>query len=504
MQPRLSGLLPFAVKSSSADWTTQLKDLAHKGSDMFTHGMHGAGDQLSGFIDRVRAGDPDAVNMLTTVVGGGAGGIAGMLAGGEGNRILGGLTGAGIGAGLGAGAGYLDNKGTFGTPGAIGRGVNQFASHFDRPLIPPANPAASQAHVVSTGDPRNPNSRYIGGFAGAGVGHALTRNLRPFDSSRFDRAWGTATGMGPGGGGHLGRIAELENKAMRSHSRGNMALSLAAILAGVGVGSEAGSAAYNHFKQGSARDAVLCALGIYKRAFDASNIDSLLPDNPGVGGALNDFLLMPGAQRRAGRASALAESLGEDAPMSVDYPTTSRMLHALVGAAAGAGLGAGASAITNGLAGDSDKHPGGDTWSPTNGERRMMIGTGAGGAIGSLLGALVDTASRRKSIKKIKGDSALDLAAGAAPSTALHKGNPIAGLISGVHQQGRADTAESIAFNKKKFRGNPVMTALQIAGNVPYAGVLAAPPHMVGSVANYLDARDRMAGSKPQPIRSLA
>lgn len=228
-----------------------------------------------------------------------------------------------------------------------------------------------------------------------------------------------------------------------------------------------------------------------KVAFGKTDVDRLIPDETGVVGAASDAMLFPSAQRRAGRARGLAESLGNAVPMSVNSPATSRVLHSIGGGGLGAVLGG---AIGHLLPNNQN-----------NSQRvdNTRSGILAGGSLGTVLGLVYDTMKRRRQVLGVKQEALEDMADGKDPSPAIGRGNPLAALASGVHQQGRADVAQAIALGKKNFRGNPVMTALQVAGYLPMVGGPAGFAQMAGSGFNYMDSSTRLENSEPRAVRRI-
>jgi len=110
-----------------------------------------------------------------------------------------------------------------------------------------------------------------------------------------------------------------------------------------------------------------------------SNAESFI-DMDSLGGGLADYLSPVGwGGSRAGRASMLAKSIGEDPGFNVSNPGTSHLLGTLGGVVGGAGIGAGIGA----LAGNAG------------------VGAGIGGAVGSLAIPLLLAKLRRKKMEDI-------------------------------------------------------------------------------------------------------
>ncbi len=220
------------------------------------------------------------------------------------------------------------------------------------------------------------------------------------------------------------------------------------------------------------------------------DVERLIPEGSNL---LSDFFLMPGAQRRAGRATGLADSLGEETDYSVRYPKTHRLFAGTAGGLAGATLGGIGGGLLGGVFDDEGSHD-----SAVGG---AAVGAAGGAGIGALAGALLDTAMRRRGILETKDKAVDSIAGGRSPSPAIGKGSLLASLASGVHQQGRADTSEMIAHGKRRFDGNPVMSGLQIAGMV---GAPVQPISMIGSVMNYANSAGRIDGAKPTAVRNIS
>lgn len=191
-------------------------------------------------------------------------------------------------------------------------------------------------------------------------------------------------------------------------------------------------------------------------------------------GFLSELLMLPNAQRDTGRLSGLAEleGLSEEQNMSVRYPTTNRAISMGLGALGGGALGALAS-------------KGATT-------EKQMLGSGLGVAGGAALGAFIDTMMRRKEKKRIESEVHSNRTTTHYPfNTELKPGNPLAQLVSGVHQQGRADSLEFIT-GKRKFADNPNMQTMDILSKIPYIGGVMGIPLMAGQAVNFHKAQDRM------------
>jgi len=196
-------------------------------------------------------------------------------------------------------------------------------------------------------------------------------------------------------------------------------------------------------------------------------------------GFLSELLMLPNAQRDTGRLSGLAEledGLTEDQKMSVRYPATHRGISLGLGAVGGGLLGA--------LIGNKIN------------PEKTSIGAGLGAAGGGIIGAFVDTMLRRKEKKRLEDEIHSHRGVTHYPlNTELVPGNPLAQLVSGLHQQGRADALEFIA-GKRKFDDNPHMQTMDIISKVPYVGGVMNLPLMVGQAVNFQKAQDRMRNLK--------
>lgn len=228
--------------------------------------------------------------------------------------------------------------------------------------------------------------------------------------------------------------------------------------------------------------ATLLTAALMKSALDAKDVDTLLPDKSNL---VSQALLMPGAQRRAGRAAGLAESLGNEAGMATQYPVTSRALAVAGGGALGT--------LAGGVLSSNLSDP-----NSINYNNNVQCGLSYGAGLGALGGVLVDTILRIRQEKKIKAEALASLAGGTKPTAALDNGSPLASLVSGVHQQGRADIADTVAHGRRTAKGNPVMTALGILNRIPGGALVGAAPEMGGSLMNFGAAQARIDSAKPR------
>lgn len=226
-----------------------------------------------------------------------------------------------------------------------------------------------------------------------------------------------------------------------------------------------------------------------KKRLKAAGAPDILPERPLLTHGASDLFLFPGAQRAAGRAAAVEEMAGNTPSLAISHPRTSGMLATGLGSLAGASLGAGAIGA-GALLNDGHISPG----SPL-----VQYGIPAGALAGSLLGSLASTAWRRKHYAKAQ-KTLKDKHETLDPNK-VRPGNVLASLVSGVHQQGRADAMEGAKTQHAVHDNNPVMTTMEALKYVPVPGMSAgaAVGTTVGSVHNYLKARDRinqMQGAK--------
>ena len=210
-----------------------------------------------------------------------------------------------------------------------------------------------------------------------------------------------------------------------------------------------------------------------KSAATTEDVDRLLK-NDGIGAHIEDALMLPGSRRRAGRAAGMADSLGNDAGSSVTHPRTTRALAAILGAGIG------------GVAGHHLDKAQGD---PANG---TLKGTYAGAAGGASIASILTGLVRRHETKRVGEETKKDLAAGEKPTPNIGKGSLLGAIRSAEHEQGRADTAETIATGRRRFEGNPGLTLLEALG---------IPLGLPANVVNAADARSRLDRANPMPVR---
>ena len=169
---------------------------------------------------------------------------------------------------------------------------------------------------------------------------------------------------------------------------------------------------------------------------DAEVAELTAPANKSrITNALSKLLMMPGTYRQHGRISALQEAAGQEPGLAMSLPMTHRALAALPLAVVGT--------ATGGMLGSGD---------PYNQIRGMAIGGGLGALAGTGLAAYLERLARIKAIKQLEGASF---------THSPEKGNILSMLVSGVHQDGRADTAEVLAGKEMKPQNTALMSGLQ-------------------------------------------
>lgn len=220
---------------------------------------------------------------------------------------------------------------------------------------------------------------------------------------------------------------------------------------------------------------------------DEKQIESLLPgDN---GGVIRDYFMTPSSLRRAGRAAAMDEARGEDPPLSLSHPFTAATLATVPGTLVGAGLG--------GVLGGMIPVP--EQSAETRGMQEafnQMLGAAGGATLGWAGTMLLQTLYRRKKEREAKA-RALEAAGDNSYSALLPKGSILGSLLSGVHQQGRADVAEAVGLGRRRFKNHfqhPYMSIAQPLGALPYS---------LGSVPNYIESRGRISNSAPRAVHAV-
>lgn len=208
-----------------------------------------------------------------------------------------------------------------------------------------------------------------------------------------------------------------------------------------------------------------------------------LTSSPGKGfiGTLSDLALLPGGYRRAGRSDATAELLGTDRKFTTRHPVTAQLLNASAGGLLG-GVGGG---LIGNMVSDNDP-------------QSTAQGATIGGLGGGLIGALLTGLARRRAMRETREEAEEVLGTGRSPRRRMETNALLSALVSGVHEQGRADTLEHSNDGRHSFEGNPVMSVLDATGRIPYVGALNAPALALGSVLNTGQARQRIRGANPQ------
>lgn len=229
-----------------------------------------------------------------------------------------------------------------------------------------------------------------------------------------------------------------------------------------------------------------------KLALEEEKLQEFLKDRRGKD-VLRELLLTPGVRREAGRVSGIGEQYGVSAGLSNRLPVTTRLLSTGAGAAVGSQLGR----IIGEALGESPN----DYGYPTKG---TAIGAASGAGLGNVLHAL----AMRRDQRRVREEVEEELPGGRKKH--LRSGNILAALVSGTHQQGRADSAEITSLGNTRFDGNPATSAAEVTGSLagPAAALLGAPAlaalaplgvvgGMAGNTGHYLDARDRINRMRP-------
>lgn len=392
--------------------------------------------------------------------------MTGLIPGGEKGKEI--ATGAAVGGGVGAAGGALATllqkqpslrkalkNALIGAAGGAAIGGGTMAAKQIKDDKPKE---ADKPPAVEKPAPKQMNKGHAAaaGLVPLGIGSAIHANetvgqdqaLRSGGRSLAEAAAGATAGVG------LNRLTKG-----KANIKGIPIAAIATLLGG----AHGSYAAAENFNKREAE----------KSAATTDDVDRLLK-NDGIGAHIEDALMLPGSRRRAGRATGMADSLGNDAGSSVTHPRTTRALAALLGAGIG------------GVAGHHIDKAQGD---PGNGTLKGIYGGAVGGAgIASLLAGLV----RRHETKRVGEETKKDLAAGEKPTPNIGKGSLLAAIRSAEHEQGRADTAENIATGRRRFEGSPGLTALEALG---------IPLGLPANVVNAADARSRLDRSNPMPVR---
>lgn len=223
------------------------------------------------------------------------------------------------------------------------------------------------------------------------------------------------------------------------------------------------------------------AYGANEHNKKAATLDSLIPEERGVTGALADLASAPSSRRLAGRATGLAEAYDVDAGLAVTNPSSTRFLASLLGGLTGGGVGAVIADATH----------------PEKGIRGQIGGASVGAAVGGLLSHIAHAATRRREIARVKKEIQAKLAEGATPQPVYNDSGPVAGLVNGAHQLGRADVAEALSFGRSKFDRNTTSSALELAASIPLLGSLLLPVTAANSAVDAQIARTRLDKAMP-------
>lgn len=194
---------------------------------------------------------------------------------------------------------------------------------------------------------------------------------------------------------------------------------------------------------------------------------------------LTEWLYFPSAQRQAGRAAALAEATGGEAPMNVRYPMTASALTTLGGGLAGSLLGGIAGQIVN--PGGTKTENYGDVTYSYNTPSGAVPGAAIGGVGGALIASIINAALRRKNVARLMDENLgkkLD-------TSGMQPGSRLASLVSGIHQMGRADVVNAARKGTSRFDDNPRLRAGYIANMIPLVNYISAPLTGYGQMAEY-------------------
>lgn len=160
----------------------------------------------------------------------------------------------------------------------------------------------------------------------------------------------------------------------------------------------------------------------------SEKIEDILKEKPNF---LEKIMMLPADQRDSGRYAGLAEYADEPANITVKYPNTSRVIATGLGGLTGAALGA--------LAGSKL------TINPENSKANTLGGGAVGTAAGAVIGAFIDTMLRSKEKKRLAEILPMGPFYGENGTWNIKDPNVLASLVSGSHQQGKADAAEIAA-----------------------------------------------------------
>lgn len=230
----------------------------------------------------------------------------------------------------------------------------------------------------------------------------------------------------------------------------------------------------------------LLVAGLIKAA--NPTIDALIPANKDrgpFGGMVSDAMMLPEAHRRSGRLNAMQEAQGQESPRELSHPLTTRALTSWKGTAAGGLLGGALGAGLGGAKGGA----GADVMTGAAGG--ALAGAGAGSIIGLIVGMVNHRRAQTAAAEQIRANGGEG-----ADVQKIQPGSPWAGLMSGMHQTGKADTAEALATGKSKFDKQPRMTAAHLARALPFVGPLAMLGQMGGSAVRYGEASNRLRNAQ--------
>lgn len=209
----------------------------------------------------------------------------------------------------------------------------------------------------------------------------------------------------------------------------------------------------------------------------SDRIIELLKEKPDF---IEKILMLPSDQRDSGRYAGLAEYADEPANLTVKYPNTSRALATGIGGLTGAALGA--------LAGSKL------TTNPENTAVNTLSGGAIGTTAGALIGAFIDTMLRSKEKKRLAPRLEIAPFFGENGTWNIKDPNLLASLVSGSHQQGKADAAE-IAAGMTPEKSNMNMRNI--------GSVIAPSLYPAVSLYDYSEAKRRIRNAKKKELEDL-
>jgi hypothetical protein len=186
-------------------------------------------------------------------------------------------------------------------------------------------------------------------------------------------------------------------------------------------------------------------------------------------GLLSQIFLGPKYRRESGRVAGLAEAMGEDPSATIRYPVTSRAMNQIGGASLGSLIGA---ILSKGKA------------------------AGLGGSVGAIAGTAKDIKDNEKEKARIvdmfnqKNDS------GNLTTKEIKPGSLLASLISGVHQDGRADASDFVS-KKQVPEANDKLQAIAELLNFTGIGTgISGPVSLGNSFVDFKNSERRINSNK--------